>query len=370
VIDTVGEVREAVERGYTLPAEWYSSPAVYALERERIFARTWQYAGRSELVAEPGQYMASYAGHIPVVVARDQEGVLNAFVNVCRHRGTEVASGCGRRETLQCPYHAWTYGLDGSLRAAPRSEREPGFDKAEWGLFPVRADTWGPFVFVNPDVGAEPLADSLGELPGLVAESGLDLGELRFRGHADWQINVNWKIGIENYLECYHCPVAHPSFSKLYDVDPDAYILRSYPTFSSQFGPVRESALSGNGRGVPYVPRGEVKQAQYHLLWPNTTINIEAGRANLSIDSWIPAGPQHTAGRSDYFFAEDVPEETVHEMVAFGQQVAAEDKALVEAVQRGLNSNTVLHGRLLLNSEHLIQHFQRLVVGTLAETES
>ena len=366
MIDTVGEVKEAVERGYTLPAEWYSSQEVYALERERIFARTWQYVGRSELVAEPGQYLASYAGHVPVVVVRDHDGRLNAFVNVCRHRGTEVASGCGRRQTLQCPYHAWTYGLDGSLRVAPRSEREPDFDKSEWGLFPVQADTWGPFVFVNPDVDAGPLAEHLGELPSLVAESGLNLSALRFRERVEWEMDVNWKIGIENYLECYHCPVAHPSFSKLYDVDPDAYLLRSSPTFSSQFGPVRESALSGNGRGVPYVPRGEVKQAQYHLLWPNTTINIEAGRANLSIDRSIPDGPHRTVGTSDYFFAEDVPEETAREMIAFGQQVAAEDKALVEAVQRGLDSNTVLQGRLLLSSEHLIQHFQRLVVESLA----
>ena len=367
MVDAVGEVREAVEAGYTLPASWYADPEVYALERDRIFGRSWQYVGRSEFVAEPGQFVASYAGHIPAVVVRGHDGALNALVNVCRHRGTEVASGCGRRETLQCPYHAWTYDLDGSLRVAPRSEREPGFDKAEWGLFPMQADTWGPFVFVNPDLEAPPLAEHLGELPGIVASSGLDLGALRFRERVEWEQQVNWKIAVENYLECYHCPVAHPSFSRLYDVDPDAYLLKSYPTFSSQFGPVRESALSGNGRAIPYDPHGEVKQAQYHLLWPNTTINIDAGRPNLSIDRWIPAGPERTTGTSDYFFAEDVPEETAREMIAFGLQVAAEDKELVEAVQRGLNSNTVLRGRLLLNSEHLIQHFQRHLVESLAQ---
>ena len=367
MIDAIGDVRAAVERGYTLPADWYASHEVYELERERIFARAWQYVGRAELVAEPGQYLASYAGHIPAVVTRGHDGRLNALVNVCRHRGTEVASGCGRRETLQCPYHAWTYALDGSLRVAPRSEREPEFDKSEWGLFPMQADTWDPFVFVNPDANAPPLAEHLGELPAVVAESGLDLGVLRFRERIEWEQQVNWKIALENYLECYHCPVAHPSFSRLYDVDPDAYLLRSYPTFSSQFGPVRESALSGNGKPVAYDPHGEVTQAQYHLLWPNTTINIDAGRVNLSIDRWLPAGPERTIGTTDYFFAEGVPDELAREMIAFGMQVAAEDKELVEAVQRGLNSRTVLQGRLLLNSEHLIQHFQRLVVGSLAD---
>ena len=124
------------------------------LEQERIFRRSWQYVGVAADVAEPGTVLhVPRRRDVPVVVLRDREGELRAFVNVCRHRGHEIVSGCGRRETLQCPYHAWTYGLDGSLRAAPRSDREPGFDAGDWSLLPVLVDTWGPLVFVNPDAG-------------------------------------------------------------------------------------------------------------------------------------------------------------------------------------------------------------------------
>ena len=121
----------------------------YALERERIFARAWMYAGPSEWVAQPGSYFAAQIGHVPVAVVRGSDGVLRGLVNVCRHRGHLVVEGAGCRETLQCPYHAWTYDLDGTLRRAPRSEREPGFDPAGLSLAPVSVGTWGPFVFVE-----------------------------------------------------------------------------------------------------------------------------------------------------------------------------------------------------------------------------
>src|SRR5437588_8530872 len=133
-----------VAEGWTLPATWYADESVSALERERIFARTWQYAGRSELVREPGCFFVSQAGHIPVAVVRGRDGELRGFVNVCRHRGHQVLSGEGCRETLQCPYHAWTYNLDGSLRRAPRAEREPAFDGAGLSLLPLSVATWGP----------------------------------------------------------------------------------------------------------------------------------------------------------------------------------------------------------------------------------
>jgi phenylpropionate dioxygenase-like ring-hydroxylating dioxygenase large terminal subunit len=368
--DTAGvgspELARALDEGWTLPARWYSDPEIARLERERIFTRTWQYAGRTEQVEEPASFFTSTAGHIPVVVVRDREGELRGFVNVCRHRGHVVAQGEGCRETLQCPYHAWTYGLDGSLRKAPRSEREPGFDPNAFSLLPIAVDTWGPFVFVNPDAEAAPLADTLGELPGFVARSGLDLDALTFHSHYEWEIAVNWKVGIENYLECYHCPVAHPSFSKVIDVDPDSYELRTSPTFSSQFGPVRASALEGNG-SAPYDARGEVTQAQYHFVWPNTTINIDPGPQNMSIERWIPVGTDKVIEVTDSFFGPDVTEERAQELLAFGTQVAQEDVALCESVQAGLNSGMVPQGRLMLSSEKLISHFQHLFYGALAD---
>src|SRR5581483_5527372 len=157
----------------------------------------------------------------PAAVTRDRDGVLRAFLNVCRHRGSVVAEGEGTRETLQCPYHAWTYGLDGRLRAAPRSEEEPDFPQSELGLVPAAVDTWGPFVFVNLDPGAEPLAGALGSLPAQVAELGLDVDSLVHHSRWEAELDANWKIVCENFLECYHCQVAHPAFSEVVDVSPE-----------------------------------------------------------------------------------------------------------------------------------------------------
>jgi carnitine monooxygenase subunit len=352
--------------GYTLPASWYTDPAILTLERESIFARTWQYIGRAEQVANPGDALPGYAGHVPVVLVRDRGGALRGFVNVCRHRGHEVVTMPGSRKTLQCPYHAWTYGLDGSLRRAPRAEREPDFPKNDLALVAISVDTWGPFVFANPDPDACPLAEALGDVPALVGQSGVDLDTLEFDRHREWSLAANWKVGIENYLECYHCPVAHPGFSAMIDVDVDSYRYSTSASTSSQRAPVREAALSGNGKKIAYDPHGEIVEAQYHFVWPNCTINIDPGRANLSIDVWMPDGAERTRGFSDQFFAPDVPSKLRSEMIAFSQQVGAEDESLVESVQRGLSSGMVAHGRLLLNSEGLIHHFQGLVFEALS----
>jgi phenylpropionate dioxygenase-like ring-hydroxylating dioxygenase large terminal subunit len=123
---------------HTLPWSWYRDPDVLRREHERIFLRSWQYVGHVGRAAEPGSYFTGTLGLAPVVVTRARDGELRAFLNVCRHRGFVVAEGAGRRETLQCRYHAWTYELDGRLRAAPRSEREPGFDMDELSLAPLR----------------------------------------------------------------------------------------------------------------------------------------------------------------------------------------------------------------------------------------
>jgi choline monooxygenase len=277
-------------------------------------------------------------------------------------------SGEGCRETLQCPYHAWTYGLDGSLRRAPRAEREAGFEATGLSLLPVAVEEWGPFVFVNPDPEAAPLRDALGELPELIAVSGVDLDAVRLHSHHEWEVRSNWKVAIENFLECYHCPVAHPGFSKVIDVDPDAYELTVRSGFSSQVGHVRESALAGNGKGA-YVPRGDVTQAQYHFLWPNTTISIEAGVQNVAIERWVPTGLRTTVEVTDYFFGRDVTEEQAREVIEFGTQVGIEDQALCESVQAGLDTRLVTQGKLMLESERLIHDFQRKIVDALCSTQ-
>ena len=341
----------------TLPWTWYADPDILRREGERIFARAWQYAGHVGQLADGGFFTAT-AGQIPVVVTRARDGDLRAFLNVCRHRGHVVASGSGTRATLQCPYHAWTYGLDGRLRAAPRSDREPGFDAGELGLLQIQVDTWGPFVFVNPDQEAGPLAEALGDVPARLAEI-LDVGALEFRFRTEFELDVNWKISCENFLECYHCAVAHPGFSAAVDVSPDAYGLEAHGLVSSQVGPLRQN-------GDSFLTGGEVARSQFHFLWPNFGLNVFPGHPNLSCGAILPLGPERTGRSLDYFFAPDVDQAWVDELLAFDNQVGQEDRALVEGVQRGVRSGVLTEGRLLSESEQLVAHFQRLCAEALA----
>jgi phenylpropionate dioxygenase-like ring-hydroxylating dioxygenase large terminal subunit len=342
----------------TLPWAWYADPDVLRREGERIFARAWQYAGHTGQIEAHGSYFASVAGQIPVVVTRARDGLLRAFVNVCRHRGHVVASGAGARETLQCPYHARTYGLDGALRAAPRSDREPGFELGELGLQAIRVDTWGPFVFVNPDPDAGPLADALGDVPARLAEI-IDVDALRFRFRGEFELEANWKIACENFLECYHCAVAHPGFTAAVDVSPDSYQLEAHGLVSSQVGPLRQN-------GDSFLAGGEVPRSQFHFLWPNFGINVFPGQPNLSCGPILPLAPERTGRFLDYFFAHNADRAWIEELIAFDDQIGKEDRALVEGVQRGVRSGVLPEGRLLSESEQLVAHFQGLCVQALA----
>jgi choline monooxygenase len=330
--------------GETYPWAWYSDAAVLARERELIFRRAWHYVGHIGRLPEPSSYFACVTGGLPVVVTRDAEGELRAFLNICRHRGSEIVSGAGRRETLQCPYHAWTYGLDGELRTAPRADRESAFDASGLGLVALTLDSWGPFLFA----GAEPEAPAPSELLAAVRLP-FDPADLVFRERVDYSLGANWKIAVENYLECYHCPVAHPAFSRLVDVDPTAYALEGDGPVWSQYGTARD------GSGT----------CAFHLVWPALKINSYPGTANLSIGPVWPEAAGRTVGFLDYLFAPDVDEAWASDLIAFDDQVGREDTALVESVQRGVDAGLVERGRLLPESERLIASFQSKVTASL-----
>jgi len=343
----------------TLPYSWYVDQEILRREQERIFRGAWQYVGHVGEAPEPGTYFATRSGRTPVVVTRARDGALRAFLNVCRHRGFPLAEGAGRRETLQCPYHAWTYGLDGSLRAAPRAEELDGVDRESLGLRPVALDTWGPFVFVNTAPDPEPLADALGSMPAQVADLGLDVDGLVFYTRWEAELAANWKVVCENFLECYHCSVAHPQLAEMLDVSADAYALSTDGRLSSQHGPVRETPRTRMHLG------GELPRSQFHFLWPNLGVNIFPGRANISIGPMVPVAPDRTYRFLDYFFGAGVDQEWIDELMAFDDQVGTEDKALVEGVQRGIASGALEHGYLMGRSEQLIGHFQQLTRAAL-----
>ena len=299
-------------------------------------------------MAAAGSFLAADVGGIPVLATRDTAGELRAFINVCRHRGAVLTEGCGTRTTIQCHYHAWTYDLDGTLRAAPRSEREAEFDFAAWSLLPASVGTWGPFLFVNPDPEAPSLEEHLGDLPEILARD-IDVDAVAFHSRVTFGANANWKIVVENFLECYHCPTAHPGFSAEVDVHPDRYLLEAHPTFAAQFATAKQTGERG----------------QFHLLYPSTGINVFPGPANLSIGPISPNGTGRTERYLDYFFAPDVDPAWRDEFFAFDDQIGREDTVLVESVHRGMASGVLDHGRLLPNAEPLLAAFQSWVTESI-----
>ena len=354
-----GELERSLARGYTLPAEWYTSEAIFARERERIFRRAWQFVGLIEQIGRPGDFLTATIGEVPIVLTRAEDGTLRAFANVCRHRGSHlVHEECGHRNTLQCGYHAWTYNLDGTLRAAPGMRDEQDFDPAAFSLVSLPVETWGPFIFVNPDRQAQPFAAVLGTLPALTDASGVRLGALRRRVRRTYDIAANWKVVLDNYLECYHCPVAHKGFTSLIDVND--YEVTEYEWFSTQGGAMKESARTGDVAGL-YDVRGEVTAGFYAYLWPNFTLNIYPGPGNVSLNLFVPLETHRTLAIYDYCFVDEVSAEEERDFVRFIDQVQEEDVVLCESVQRGLRSGYFDQGKLMLRRENALRHFQRLV---------
>ena len=340
----------------TVPWSWYSDPAILAREMERIFHCAWQYVGHLGELQGPGSYFASATGPVPIVITLDGDGALRGFVNICRHRGAIVATAAGKRGTIQCPYHAWTYGLDGCLRAAPRGGEDPAFDANRMGLIPVSVGTWGPFVFANRDPQAEPLSNALGDLPEVVAEHGLDVDSLRFNRRSRYEIRANWKIALENYLECYHCPVSHPGLVEV--IDERRLELQAGGLRTSQFAPVHPRSLESGG---PIDGHGELAASQFHLWFPNLKFNVLPGRPNLSIGPLWPTSPVTCAGYLDYWFTDAVDQEWIDRLFALDDQIGAEDTSLVETAQRGSSAGIIERGWVLGGAETLIGHFQDYV---------
>ncbi len=365
-IETSASLLAALDRGESLPARWYTDPSITEREITHVFRKSWNYIGPLSQLTAPGDYVTGYAGGVPAVVVRNDRG-LAGFVNVCRHRRHEVMKGRGNAKVMQCGYHAWTYDLSGTLKRVPRSAAEPDFSLGDFPLLPIRAEVLGPFVFVHLDRDAPSVQACYGPILDIMAGSGVALDGLVPHTREEWQSQANWKAMLENYLECYHCAVAHPGFNAAIDVRPGAYKLTAHGLFSSQTGQVRAAALQGKSKVALYDVAGDVAQSQYHFLWPNMTININPGFPNLSVDVWSPDGPNATRGFSEQFFGPGVTEDFAQALIAFNKQVAKEDDILTDSVQRGLLGGLPDRGRFLTNSEHLVVHFQKMIVNAVAQ---
>jgi Rieske 2Fe-2S family protein len=209
-------VRAHIDRGVGIPRELYLSEELFAHELTGIFGRSWLYAGHASELAQPGQYLTVECGEESLIVARGREGRLAAFSNVCRHRGARLVDpGCGIAKRFTCPYHQWSYRLDGTLQGAPRMPES--FDPALHPLPTAHVEVWQGLVFVNLDEGAaEPLADLLGAGEELM--SVFDIAHTKVAHTITYQVEANWKLVWENAQECYHCNANHPELIKTFDV--------------------------------------------------------------------------------------------------------------------------------------------------------
>jgi choline monooxygenase len=359
-------LNESLRAGATLPASWYTSESVFRQEARAIFSRYWQYACRLDEVAHPGDYLACRAGNVPVVVVRNLNNEIGAFVNVCRHRGAEIVldGSRGNRSTLQCHYHAWTWGLDGRLRAAPGAEDEPCFRNEDFPLVPLAVGALGQFLFVRPHLQAPGWDETIGDLPRLLRASPSPLTSLQFRERRTYDMRANWKIVVENFLECYHCAIAHKGFADLIDLKEYTVIPHRY--FSIQRGPLKSSAKT-HADGACFRKEEGGQEGIYSYLWPNFMVNLYPGRGNASTNIIVPVAPDRTLAIYDFYFEQGMEEAT--QIVAFIDQVQQEDIILCESVQRGLNSGNYHQGRLMTRYEQGVQHFQRLVFEALTRNE-
>ena len=347
-----------IAHAHTIPSGWYTDPAMLAKETERIFWRTWQPVGYAAKVANPGDYLACEVGGEPIAIVRGNDGVLRAFSNVCRHRASIILQGSGRAKSLRCPYHAWTYALDGRLLVAPEFEGVAEWNRADICLPEMRVECWGPFVFVNVDGQAPPLDEVMGDIPNQVAELGCPIEQLQFAYRRDYAIECNWKVYIDNYLEGYHLPAAHPSLFR--ELDYDQYRVDTFRYYSSQYAPIRPPRpLRDEPRR--YGDQDAGTRALYFWIFPNFMLNVYPD--NLSSNIILPIGHDKTLTIFEWFTyprdgkAADLSMDTVD----FSDEIQQEDITICHNVQKGLHSKTYHRGRYSVKRENGVHHFHGLL---------
>lgn len=347
-------------RAATMPARWYIEPEFLTLEAEKIFYRTWQPVARLEDVARIGDFYSCEVLDQPLVIVRNREDELRAFYNVCPHRAAIVAHGRGNRKSLQCKYHGWTYDLDGKLLRAPEFEGVENWRAEEVRLQAVRVEAWGPWIFVNLDPAAAPLSATYGDIAEEIAAAGFNLDTMRLIERRDYLIECNWKVYVDNYLEGYHLPIAHPGLFR--ELDYDQYRVETYRHYSKQYAPIRD-VEPGDARDRRYVRSGEAEEdALYYWLFPNVMLNVYLD--NTSINIIIPVGHDKTLTIFEWYF--EAPGtgagwESMQQIIAFSDEIQQEDIALCEWVQRGLRSKAYDRGRFSALRENGVHHFQSLV---------
>jgi len=359
---SAGYFAENAARSLSLNARCYTDPQFFSIETKAIFFKSWLWVCHVEKLRAAGSYYVADVFGQSIAIVRDADGNLRAFYNVCKHRAHGLLVGDGTINVITCPYHAWTYALDGQLVNAPMTQHLENFDKREICLSSVQVEEFCGFVYVNLDPGAESLASQSGDLKNEIRQFAPDVEQLTFAHRLTFTIQSNWKNVVDNFLECYHCAVAHKDFVSLLDFD--TYKVNTHGIYSSHM------AKGGNAGNTAYSVTGAtVEDHAVWFLWPTTCLMRYPGRANFLVMNIIPVGPDETHETYDFYFATAEPSPQEWEAIDYIKDVLQrEDIDLVESVQRGMNTPAFDQGRIVIDpkgsgmSEHAVHHFHGLVL--------
>ena len=359
-----------VDLAMALPGRYYTDESIHRRELDAVFGRTWQYAGHVGEVAEPGDYFVFSVLNEPLFCVRDGEGVVRAFYNVCRHRGHELLQGKGNRKRIVCPYHAWTYGLNGQLQRAPNSQSMPGFDASCVRLQEVKVEVFCGFVFVNLDIQAESMAKWYPGVDRELREFVPDIDELREAKRFEIEERCNWKVSVENHSECYHCRLNHPTFStgvvkpETYNILPHGHCLRHTTQCANLERMSYPVDLEANAHAGDY---------STWLLWPGVSFQVYPGNV-LNSYVWQPLGVDRVRIVRRWYTLGGESDEVIDRLAQQDlDTTVGEDVRLVESVQRGLNSRGYVPGPLVIdpnqgvNSEHSVQALHRWLLEALGD---
>ena len=355
-------------QSFTLPSRYYTDPAIYELEKEKIFYRNWNYVCHINQIPDSGDYFSADIAGQPVFVIRDKGGQINAFYNVCQHRGHELVGKSGSiRSRIVCPYHAWAYGTDGDLLHARNCDALKGFDKSDFGLKKIRVETLANLVFVNLDPEATPLADQAPNLEADIRQNLPYWDELQLTEVYDFggaPIEAGWKVVVDNYIECYHCEPAHPQFA-------DLICMTSYQhTIDGITARQKGHDVRIENSAYTMASDAEMPHSIFWYLWPTMTINVLPGNGDCLLVEVKPMGPLRSRFAVSRFSRSPEPDDPERRNY-IENILGLEDLKLCESSQRGLLSKGFDQGRFVVDSdqsgisEHVVHWFHKMVKDAL-----
>ncbi len=355
----------------TLPGHYFTSESVFRDELEHIFYERWICVGRAEQIEKAGQYFLVEIGDESVIVLRDQASVARAFYNVCRHRGTRLceAEHGQLSHTIQCPYHAWTYSLDGGLVGAPDMHEVPEFNKAHFPLNAVALEIWQGFLFLNLARQPQPFAEAFA--PVLNRFNAWQMPTLRRAKQIEYNVKANWKLIAENYNECYHCPLVHPALNKLSnyrsgaDIFTEGPIIGGYMNFTQGHATL---SLSGHALAAPVgeVMGDDLNRVYYFALFPNLLLSLHPDY--VMFHTLWPQAPGRTRILCEWLFdpaAMAKPDFDDRDAVEFWDMTNQQDWHACEISQLGVRSRGYIPGPYYSVQESLLAEFDRQVLTAL-----